>query len=272
MWKALLLPVLAFFGVFTVWPIAQVLVMSLYQTNFMRTTFVGFDNYVAALTDPDFLRSMLNTAGYMAILVVGQIVLGLFFALELSSLSKRWQDAGRIILYIPVLAAGIIISGVWRWVFHADGPLNWLMSLLGLPSVAWLASGETAIPAIAAVVLLSSVGGNVIVFLSGILSIDKDVLDAARIDGASEWKVKWGVVVPILKPMVLLVGFMSAIASFQIFENILMLAPQNYAATMTFYVYQQGFQFSKYGMASAEAVILLMMVLGLSMAKRRLEK
>jgi multiple sugar transport system permease protein len=120
-------------------------------------------------------------------------------------------------------------------------------------------------------VIFCSLGSNVIIFLSAILSIDKTIFDAARIDGANEGQVQWMVVVPLIMPSIALVGLLSAIGAFQIFENIYALAPQNYAATMTYFIYQTSFMFSKYGLGAAEAVVLLIIVLTLSLIRKKVE-
>jgi ABC-type sugar transport system permease subunit len=187
-------------------------------------------------------------------------------------LSKRWQDATRVILYIPSLAAGLIISQLWAWVFHIEGPVNWLMGLAGLAPVSWLAKGYTVIPIIGLIIILGGFGGNFIVIMASILSIDKGVFDAAAIDGANNRHVNWGIIVPIIVPYIALVALLSAIQGPSIIYNIYALAPQNYAASMAFHIYQQGFMFSKYGMAAAQSVIFLVCMVGVALVKQRIAR
>lgn len=268
----LLLPVVIFYALFTAWPLVEVIRLSLYKTNFLKTTFVGLDNYIAALSDPNFLQSIVNSLIYASLLVPGQLLVALFFTLELYNMSKKWQDISRIIFYLPVLSAGIIISGVWKWIFHIDGPINWILHQFNITPIGWFSQGETAIPIISFIVIFATFGGNVIILLASALSIDKGIIEAAKIDGASELQIKWKIMIPLMKPVIIILGFVSAITAFQIFENIYSLAPQGYAATMTFFIFQEGFMYSKYGMASAEAVILLIIILSLSLVKRKVEK
>jgi len=256
---------------FTIWPLAEVVKLSLYKTNFITTKFVGLDNYIYALTDPDFLQSIVNSIFYALILIPGQIFAALFMALSIYSLNKRWQDISRIILYVPVLSAGIIIAGSWKWIFHIDGPINWLLSIFNIEAINWFAQGVTAIPIISFIVIFSTFGSNLIILLAAILSIDKGILEAAMIDGAHEHQIKWQIIVPIISPVIVLIGLLSAINAFSIFENIYSLAPQGFAATMTFHIYQSGFMFSKYGVAAAESIILLLIVVTLSLIKKKVE-
>lgn len=265
----LLLPAVALFSLFTAWPLVEVVRMSLYKTNFISSVFVGLDNYVQALSSREFTQAMWNTIWYIIILVPAQTVTALFASFFVYDMKKGWLDAARIVFYVPVLSAGMIIAQSWKWVFHANGPVNWILQTMGAQKIMWFAQGETAIPVISLIVVFSSFGANVLIFLSAIVSIEKSLLDAARVDGASSFQLKTRILLPLLKPTIGMVMLLSAIGAMQVFENIYALVPQSYAATMTFFIYQQSFEFSKWGYASAEAVILLMVTLGLSMFKGR---
>jgi multiple sugar transport system permease protein len=269
---AFLAPALVFFGMFVAWPIVKLIDLSVHETNFITTTFVGLKNYIDTLRDPDFRRAMVNSAAYMAILIPGSTGGALLLALGAYRMSKGWQDAARVILYIPSLAAGLIISQLWAWVFHIEGPVNWLLGLAGLPAVSWFAKGYTAIPVIALTIILSGFGANFIILMSAMLSIDKSVFDAAAIDGANNRRVNWGIIVPIVAPAIAIVALLAAIQGPSLIYNIYALAPQNYAASMAFHIYQQGFMFSKYGTAAAQSVIFLVCMVGVALVKQRVAR
>jgi len=267
----LLLPALLLFGVFTVWPLIKVIQLSLYRTNFIRTTFVGFQNYIQSFQNTDFLQSIINSAFYVAFLVAGYIGLGLLVSMAMFKLSKKWQDISRIAVYVPVLSAGIIIAQIWKFIFHPNGPTNWILSLFNKDPVNWFGQGFTSIPIVAFVVVISSFGTNVIILFTSILSVDKSIIESARIDGASDRRIKWGIIIPIIQPTILMVVLLASINALQIFETIYVLSPQSFSATLTFHIYRTGFQFSRYGLASAQAVILLALTLGLSIVKKKVE-
>jgi len=187
-------------------------------------------------------------------------------------LTKKWHDISRILLYIPVLSGGIIIAQVWRWIFSSDGIINWFLSLFNLPAINWFAQGLTSIPIVVMVVIVSSFGSYVIIILSSLTSIDKGIFEAAMIDGANARQIRNKITLPLLAPTIALVGLLSMIASMQIFETIYALVPQEYAYTPTFSIYTLGFKNSKWGMASAQSVILLLITVGLSILKRKVEK
>lgn len=267
-----LLPSFVFFLLFSVWPIIEVFRLSLFDTNFITTTFVGLQNYIDTFRNETFVQALINSGLYIALMVVGTTTISLFISLLVANLNKRWQDISRILLYIPVLAGGVIIAQVWRWVFSNEGVANWLLSLFGLKGLSWFGQGITAIPVIVFIVILSSFGSYVIIILASILSIDKSIFEAARIDGATDGQIKRFIIIPLLVPTLILVSLLAMIASLQIVETIMTLAPQVYAATPTYAIYLNGFKFSKWGMASAQSVILLLITVGLSIVKRKVEK
>jgi ABC-type sugar transport system permease subunit len=268
----LLAPAIVLFCLFTAWPLAEVVRLSFLKTNFISTRFVGLDNFVASMSDHYFIQSVINSGCYILIIVPSMLVVSLGFALLLDRVTKRWQDLSRVFIYLPTLSAGIIIANLWKWVFTYDGLANWLVSLVGLEPVSWFAQGGTAIPVVSFIVVYASFGGNVIFFLSAIQGVSKDHIEAAQMDGAHWWQVQWHIVLPMIKSTIFMVGLLTALASMMIYETIFMLAPYDYSATITYNIYLQGFQFSKYGMASAQALMLMAISVGLFLVKRRIEK
>lgn len=242
------------------------------KTNFITTKFIGFDNYFNAFTDSNFIISILNSLFYCILMVPGQLFLGLGSAFLIFKLSKKWQDVSRIIFYIPVLAAGIIIAQIWRWIFHMNGLFNWIIGLFGIMPINYFGEWYSAIPSVAFIVIVSSFGANTIIFLAAMQSIDKSLFEAANIDGASWWQIKYRIIIPMIMPTIGLVTLLTIIASFGIFETIYSLVPQSYSATTTYSIYRSGFLFSKYGLASAESIIFLFIILSLSLIKNRIEK
>ena len=264
----LILPALLCAALFFLWPIGTLAYYSMLKTNFISTSFVGLANYVKVFTDGAFLRSWVNSFAYMACMVTGNLVIGLSVALMTFTLGKRWIDSVRIIFYVPTLSAGIIIAQVWRWVFHAEGPLNWLLGR----DVFWFAQGATAIPAISLIIVATGLGGTTIILLANILGIDGSLYDAARMDGATWTQIKLRIVLPLLRPTIAMVSLLAMIGAFQVFETIYSLAPYEYSATVTFHIYREAFQMGRFGYASAQAVLLLLVTIGLTLVKRRVER
>jgi multiple sugar transport system permease protein len=268
----LIAPALILCAVFFIWPLIAEVRYSTQKTDFITTKNVGLANYKLAFESSSFRRAWLNSLAYMAIMAVGQTVIALFVAFAVCRLPKRWIDATRAILYIPVLSAGIIVAQSWRWIFHADGPLNWIVKAVGMPPIRFFASSLTAIPAISLIVVSSGVGGVLVIFLSYILSIDPALYEAAQLDGASWWQIKIHIILPHLRPAIALTTLLAIIGGLQIFETIFALAPYEHAATVTFHVYRDAFQMGRYGFASAQAILLLVATVLISLVKKRVEK
>jgi multiple sugar transport system permease protein len=268
----LIAPAFILLALFFLWPLATEIKYSLQKTDFISSEYVGLRNYQKAFQSEAFRRAWINSFFYMALLVVGQTGAAITIALIVCFLPKRWHDLTRLILYVPVLAAGIIISQVWRWIFHADGLLNWMIEGIFGERVRWFASATSGIPAIALVVIMSSIGGVVIIFLATILSIDRSQFEAARLEGAREWQIKLRVILPQLFPMIALTSLLAMISAAQIFETVYALAPYEHTATVTFNIYRDAFQFGRYGFASAQAILLMIVTIALSIGKKRLER
>lgn len=267
----LIIPAIVFFGFFTAWPIIEVMWLSMYKTNFITSIFVGIDNYIKIFKDINFIQSIINSFFYAMLLVPGQIIVSLFFSLYIYNMKKNWIDVSRIIFYIPVLSAGIIISQSWQWIFKFEGPINWLLSLIKISPINYFAQGITSIPIISFIVIMSTFGSNVIIILASILSIDKNILEAAKIDSANENQIKLHIIIPVIKNTLILIGLLSAIGSFSIFEYIYQLSPNYYTASMAYGIYTSGFLYSRYGESSAQAVILLVITILLSLLKKKAE-
>jgi ABC-type sugar transport system permease subunit len=267
----LLIPILIFFSLFTIWPLGQLIYLSLCKTNFITSVFVGFNNYINIFNNKDFIQSIFNSLFYVVLLVPGQIIVSLIVSLYVYNMKKHWLDITRIITYIPVLSAGIIIAQSWQWIFKFEGPINWLINQLGIQSINWFGQGYTSIPVISFIVIVSTFGTNVIIILASILSIDKSLLEAAKIDSANENQIKLFIIIPMIKNTLILMGLLSAINSFQIFEYIFSLSSNAYTATVTYRIFLDGFNFGRYGESAAEAIILLIVTILLSLMKRRFE-
>ena len=266
----LLMPTLIFFLLFTLWPIIKVIEMSFYQTNFIVTRFVGLQNYVDLFNNEAFIQSIKNSLLYITILPLLNVIVSVSITFLIADLSKKWQDISKILIYIPVLGGGIILAQVWRWVFAIDGLMNWILSLFHIAPVYWFGNSVTSIVVICVIVVIASFGGYIIMLLAALTSIDKSIYEAAKIDGASDFQIKIKIILPLIKSTIALIYLLSMIASLQIFEYIYALVPQQHAATITYNIYVTGFKNSKWGLASAQAVILMVITFILSYFQRKI--
>lgn len=254
---ALLAPISIIWLIFFAWPMVQVGLISMYHTNFVTTTFVGLQNYIAVLTDPLTLTVIGNSLLYAIILVPLNILSCFALSTVLYDMPKKWRNAARIILYIPMLTAGVIISGLYKWLFHTDGLINYLIP--GEP-IYFFSNTLTSIPIIAVIVAIATVGTNLIIMLASFEALDTDMIEAAKVDGATRGQINRMIIWPLVLPTIVLITLLTLIGAFQIIETPMLLAPQDFAATLTYSVYRQAFLFGKYGTAAAQSVVLLIIV------------
>ncbi len=234
----------------------------------MGDTWVGFANYANLLSDYSFKRAMLNSVWYIALFIPLQVGGALVIVMLACRLPKRWQDITRFVFYIPCMAAGIVIASIWSWIWNLEGPVNWLLG----QRFNFFTRSVTAIPAISITTASVGIGGYVIMMLASVLSVDKDIYDAAAIDGANNRQVKLRIILPIIMPMVWICVLLSAINAPQVIEYIMALAPYEHAATVSFNIYREAFILGRYGSGASKAVVLLILMLAMAWGKMRLTR
>ena len=264
----LLAPAVVLCILFVIWPMAEVFIMAMFKQHILGNTWVGFANYAALLSDHGFKQSLLNSAYYIALCVPLQVGGALFATMAVSRLSKRWQDMVRFVFYIPCVAAGMVIASVWGWIWHRNGPINWLFGT----TINFFGSTAIAIPTVSITTSFVSMGGTVIILLAAILSVDRELYDAAKIDGASNRQIKWRIILPIIMPTVWLMVLLATISAPQIIEYVMVLAPYEHSATAAYNIYSTAFIMGRYGPASAKAVILLFWMVAMAWGKTRLTR
>ena len=165
----------------------------------------------------------------------------------------------------------------WKWIYDYNyGILNYGSSFVGIPAVPWLTDPDIALWALVIMGVWKIIGYNLILFLVGIRNIPGDYLEAASLDGASPWQRFWHVTLPLLKPILLYVLVTSTINAFNVFTQVYVMtlgsqaAPGQAVRVLVFDIYQNGFQYFRMGYASAEAVMLTMIVLGFTLIQFRL--
>jgi multiple sugar transport system permease protein len=261
---AFLAPTIIGLAVLSAGPILATLAISLTKWDLLTAPkLIGFDNYVALLTDDRFLKALRNTFFYTIVSVPVGLTIALGLAIALNT-KVRGIAFIRTAYFLPVVTSTIAIALVWQWIYSADaGLLNQVLGVVGIPSQKWLSDPTLAMPAIIAMSIWQGLGVNVIIFLAGLQAIPSDLLDAASVDGAGSWARLRNVTLPLLTPAVFFTGVLSLIASFQVFDQVFVLAkprPTEATITVVYFIYENGFKFFKMGYASAASWILFLIV------------
>jgi len=259
-------PALALFLVFAIYPGVQVFGLSLFDYSLTSPpVFVGFDNFVFLSTDPRFGEALAQTAFY----AVGTYVPALALALVLAqALSTRIRGMGlaRLFYFLPLAMSWVAVSIIWRVVLHPDGLLN---QVLGL-DVNWLTSSDSAKWALVIMSIWKETGFFLILFLAGLASIPPDVYEAARIDGAGAWRRFWYMTFPLLRPVTAVCAIMAILRGMQSFSPQAVLTDGAFGTeVVNLFVYKTAFESARMGRASAVAVLMFVLLLGLALVQLR---
>ena len=273
---ALVTPAAALMLVMLLGPLAGVIALSFtdYQLGAPHLSWIGLANYQDLLADKVFWTALRNTLTYVVIVVPGAVIAGLAIALLIQS-GTSLRSLYRTIYFLPVMATLIAMAVVWEFMLHPQfGLVNGLLRGAGLPAFAWLQDRSTALYALCAIGIWQAVGFNMVLFLAGLVSIPKQLYEAAEIDGASSGWARFRLVTwPMLGPVTTFVVVISGIRSFQVFDTVHVLTkggPSKSTEVLIHTMYTEGFEFFRSGYAAAITVVFLVFVLLLTLVKSRL--
>jgi multiple sugar transport system permease protein len=180
----------------------------------------------------------------------------------------------RAAFFVPYVSSVVAVALVWQWILNPDfGLLNGALAAVGMAPVDWLGDPRTALVAVMLISVWVQLGYQMTVFLAGLQGIPPAYLDAARVDGAGAWQRFWRVTFPLLRPVVLFVLVTGVIGSFQVFTYVYVLTdggPLHATDVIVYRIYQSAWEFLQFGYASALALLLFALLLGLTWAQFRL--
>ena len=237
---------------------------------------VWLDNYVNLWHSDLFWEVFGNTLYFILLAVPLSLVFSLALAL-VANTGLRGITFFRTAYFLPVVSSMIAVALVWSWIFNPEyGLLNYLLRLLfGARGPAWLDSTAWALPAMVIVTVWKGLGYSMVIFLAGLQSIPQDLYHAATIDGAGVWKRFRHITLPMLSPTTFFVLVITLINSFQVFEQTYVLTkggPANSTLTMSYYIYQNAFQFFQMGKAAALSYLLFAVIFAVTLIQFRIQK
>lgn len=233
--------------------------------------FVGLSNFKDVLTDSTFVQVLINTFVFAIASSVFAVIIPLVLACILNT-KIRGSNFYKTAYFLPFITPMIVIAIVWQWVFDPNiGLLNQILHT----HIKWLYDVRFAMPALIAVSVWKLIGYNMIIFLSGLSTINQEVLEAAKIDGANSWQMFKNVTVPLLSPTIFFVIVITSISSFQVFDLIYVMTqggPDNSTMVLVYSIYKYAFEYFDVGKASAIAYILFAIIFVLVLCQWKLRK
>ena len=274
-----MLPFLLFFVGFVVYPMFMCIYTSFFDATMNREDiFIGFQNYVDLFNDPVFWKALTNTLIIVVVSVPVTCAFSLWIATLISKMHVTATSAFRCIFYLPVVTGSVAVTMVWKWMFNNYyGILNYLGKGVGLldKNINWLGDPKYALGCIILILLTTSVGQPIVLYVSALDNVDKSLVEAAQVDGATEtqafWRIKW----PQMMPTTLYILVITTINSFQCFALIQLLTsggPKNSTMTIMYYIYYNAFKQYRYGYGNAMGVILAIIIAILSAVQFRMGK
>ena len=267
-----LAPFLLFFVGFVLYPMFMCVYTSFFDATMGREDiFIGLANYRELANDPIFWKALKNTLVIVVVSVPVTCAFSLWVASVISKMPVAATSAFRCIFYLPVVTGSVAVTVVWKWMFNNYyGIFNYIgKDVLGIldKNINWLGDEKYALWCIILILLTTSVGQPIVLYVSALDNVDKSLVEAAEVDGATPkqafWKIKW----PQMMPTTLYILVITTINSFQCFALIQLLTsggPNNSTMTIMYYIYYNAFKLYRYGYGNAMGVILAIIIAILS--------
>ncbi|MCI8941111.1 MAG: sugar ABC transporter permease [Dorea sp.] len=262
-----------------VWPIVYNMYLSTMEWNMVSPTkkFVGLDNYTSVFQDPGFLKALGNTGLYVLLMMLFCFAAPYFYSYVMGKLITKGAKIYRALMFFPSLLSLAVAAIVFMWLFNSvSGPVAEIYELFGHESPRWFSASGYVIVALSIATGWRGFGYNLIVFLGAIVEVPVELIEAAKLEKASNWKIFWKIVFPLTSPTVLYVFIITFVMGLQyVFTPIQMITkggPNMASTNLVYLIYQYSFQFFQTGRAAAVAIISLIIFLLVLLLQNRLNK
>ena len=260
------------FGVFTLYPVISAVETSFLKYKPFGSEFIGLKNYQDTFSSSLFYKTVLHTLEYTVVVLPLSLLMAFAISIMILPFSKKTQSVFKSMYYLPGIASGVALSVVWLWIYDSSptGLMNQVFTFLRLPTQNWLSSSKTSMISLMFMALMSGQGSNIIIYIAALLGIDNSYFEAAELDGATFMQKVRYIVFPLVKPTTLFLLVTGVIGSFQVFMNAFMMTgggPDNSTTMIGLLIYKNAFEYSKYGLACAQAILLAIVIAIISLAQ-----
>lgn len=261
---AFLSPWIAFFLVFTLFPFAYGFILSLYDYTLKGKNFVGFGNYTSLFQNSEFLSSIFVTFKMVLIIIPGTMIVSLLIAYAIRGTKAWFQATTKVIFYLTSIVSQVALVMVWKWMFNPSyGMYATLTSLLEGKTLDLLGNPILSIPLISILVMSFTISQPVVLFSAAMDGVDVSLYEAADIDGASHFTKFRKITLPCIAPTILFVLVTTTINNLQVFVVPYLLTgggPAGSTTPVLLLIYQNAFEYGKFGYASAMGVLLFILI------------
>lgn len=262
------LPLLLTFGLFSWWPIARSLLLSLQQTNFLTSRWVGLANFERVLADPLLATAVGNTTWFTVLALVIGFPVPVLLAVVIAEL-RRARAIASVLVYLPVVFPPVVAVLLWKTFYSpgSEGLFNTVLGWVGIGPFAWLNDGDMAMPAIVVQATWASFGTATIIYLATLMGIQTELYEAAETDGAGIGSRLWHVTLPQMRGVMLVMALLQVIGTFQVFTEPYVMTgggPENRTLTVLMLIYRYAFVAGDYGRATALSLLLALVLSVLS--------
>jgi sn-glycerol 3-phosphate transport system permease protein len=274
-----LLPSLVIFAVFMFWPVIRTIYLSFFEWNMISPykDFVGFEHYIDILVNPDTIKAFTNSAVYVVILLILNFVFPYLVSFVVANVITKGQDFYKAVIFFPSLVSLAVGSIVFSWVFNpVAGPMKLILDNFGISSPIWLKERGWVIMVLSLIVAWRSFGYNLIVLIGAVQDVPLELIEAARLEKASNWRIFWSIIRPMTSSKALYVFIITIVFGLQhVFTPINMLTqggPNQASTNIVYIIYEYGFYFFQTGRAAALATITMIVFVGFIILQRQMEK
>lgn len=272
------LPVLLYFVVLYWYPLINAFLMSFQEMlPGLKMRYAGLKTYREVFADSLFWESLGHTAVFALQAVTGTVLLAIIIAIALHNVKSQGVRNLLTLLYVlPTLVSLAAAGFIWDWLMHPRfGPLNQVLTFLGMPAMKFLVDEKQVIPSLAVINIWVRVGFSVLILLAGLQSIPETYFDAARVDGARGLKLYWHVTLPLLLPQIGAVMLLEVIFGVKVFDVVYVTTqggPAGASEMLMLYLYNNAFRYYRVDRASVTAVFIFAVLLAFGVLQRRLLK
>jgi ABC-type sugar transport system permease subunit len=267
-------PALISLLVFMVYPVIASFIISGFDWGILTVPkFVGLENYKTLFKDPVFLESLKNTFTWVIMYVPVSILASLIVALAMD-MPLRGIGFFRTMFYLPVMTPMVVCALLFVWIYNTDfGVLNYLLSFIGIPPVRWLTDRNLSLISIALMSVWKHSGYNMLILLSALQGIPESLYEAAALDGITPWRKLINIKLPLIMPSMYFVVLTSVIDAFQVFTEVYIMTkggPGYSTYTVSYYLFNNAFEFGKMGYACAMSVVMFAIILTVTLIQDKI--